>query len=126
MFSDAAFHEDCLREHQYGLTAIRWVDDRRYKVSPRNRKCEVCNQAIENPDDHIFIDALSSDVSSLLKSFEFIFIHISCLSRWTRRNDFIKLTKDVLSSSNWKGKYLTQIIEEIESKIKLASKDTAS
>src|ERR1700760_1786126 len=60
-FSDNNFHLHCLNRHVYGKTAKEYAALFVEKIRPENRICLISGKKITSPNDHIFIDYLTSN-----------------------------------------------------------------
>lgn len=117
LFSDASFHEDCLRRDKRGRHAIERVEERAYNVGPGKRKCAVCGLEVTDPDNYIFIEHLSDHKSDPLREFNYTHLHKSCVGKWGRKAEFVRLVEAALAAGRWRGKYLAQLLEEFRQRL---------
>jgi hypothetical protein len=115
-FSDAAFHEVCLKQHPYGSSAIRSAEEYYSKVGPGKRKCVVCKEEVTDSDDYFLIGRLSDRNGDPLRAFNYTHLHKSCIPKWRERLRFIDAAKAALTLGVWKGRYLNEVIDELATK----------
>jgi hypothetical protein len=113
-FSDAAFHEVCLKQHPYGSDAIISAEEWYSRVGPGKRKCVVCKEEVTDPNDYFLIGRLSGLDADPLHAFNYTHLHKSCIPKWRERLHFINVAKTALTLGVWKGGYLNEIINELK------------
>ena len=113
IFSDCAFHEECVRQHKLGAYATQRVEGWVSKVGPGKRKCVVCQNEVTNPDDYLLVEHLSDDANDPLRAFNYTHLHKSCLPKWKSRDYFVGLVNKVIASGRWQGGYLAHLLNEI-------------
>ncbi len=100
-----------------GPTAIDYAEEFKNKVQPASRRCVIGGNLITDPDDHIFIDLLTSDRSSFLHQFNFTHIDKRNLIGWEEREKLIDQIIKVYKSDTEKGpgeeRYLRNLIEQL-------------
>jgi hypothetical protein len=105
IFSDNAFHIDCLNAAENSKKAIAYVDESINSRRPGNRKCIVTGELITRQEDHIVIGYLTSDESSVLHQFNFVQIHRNNLAKWEDRPLLLSLLLALKASGNWQNQY---------------------
>ena len=114
VFSDGAFHEDCVSKHAHGADALDRVNEWDSRVGPGKRKCVVCKTEVTDPDDYLLIEYLTDRESDPLRAFNYTHLHKSCLPGWASRSRFIELANAELAVGSWGGPYLARLVREIE------------
>lgn len=88
-FSDGAFHEKCVMGDPSGFRAVELMAERKSKVGPGNRKCQVCGQEILYPDDCAMVDFICLPEDHRLGAFNFTHLHRSHADLWPRKAEFL-------------------------------------
>lgn len=112
--SDAACHTRCVRTSSLGLEML--AESERYLncSGPGKRKCAVCGQEIEDPDEYFFIAYLGDPRRTPLGEFNYVHLHKAHISRWRFHNRFLALATEALSTQAWKGPALAELIRVVE------------
>lgn len=110
LFSDAAFHSDCLDHHTRSSEAIARHEEMRKKTAPGNRACVVCKAEIEDPDDYFGLGYLVSNPRNPLYQYNYTQAHKSCLPRWHEFSHVYRMLQDLKESGQWKGSSLDDIL----------------
>lgn len=117
-FNDSAFHIDCLNKHPFGSRAIELAKQYFYSIRPENRKCIVDGKIIENYDDYIFIDILTSNKDEALYKFNLVTLNKNNLQKWKDRNYFISIAEKFIQDKKWRDltsyEYLNNLIDKIK------------
>lgn len=116
-FSDITCHLRCLNGNKMALVARKYAELFIERVNPTCRKCIVTGDIISDPQNHIFIEYLTSDESNYLHQFNFIHIDKRNLNQWDKAKDFknalIALKKSGLWEEVANSNYLSRLIEVI-------------
>ncbi len=119
VFNDCLVHNSCLLNSGKGKKAIKLVNDFLFKIKPENRICIVDDKRIENPDDYIFIDLLSSKEDSDLYKYNFVTINRKNLKYWDEREKLIDLIFEIIKLNTWEDSssfdYLKHLIKKLSS-----------
>lgn len=113
LFSDAAFHEECFSRHPLANMALALFKEMDAKSQPSDRRCVVCTQSINDPDDYVGFGHLTSDESEPLFVYNFSQFHQSCLGRWPDRAKAKRLLQELVSSKGWKGRSLNWVLDRL-------------
>jgi hypothetical protein len=113
LFHDAAFHEECFRRHPLAETAGMLLREMQAKTAPRNRRCAVCEQPINDPDDYFSLGHLVTDKAHALFPFNYALFHRSCLPKWSQRAYVKDLLIDLQASGKWQGESLEWILDRL-------------
>ena len=117
IFNDAGVHLTCLRDHKLGKQAIEYRNIVIEKTRPENRICDIGGNVITKPDDYLFIDLLTSDLSEELSKFNFMTIDKNNLSQWQKRELFQDAAHRFINEGKWKSltdfNYLSYLIIQI-------------
>jgi len=116
-FNDSAFHAECLQNHPLGVKAIKFSNQFVFSTRPENRICSVGQNVIQDFNDYIFIDLLTSDEQEQLYKFNFTTLDRRNLEKWSYRDDFLTSVEKFKSDGKWGDvksfKYLDNLIEKI-------------
>jgi hypothetical protein len=116
IFNDAGVHSSCLLKHQLGNQALEYREVILEKTKPENRICDIGGNVITKPDDYIFIDLLTSDVSEELSKFNFMTIDKNNLSQWQERQLFHDTAHRFIDEGKWKSltdfNYLLYLVDQ--------------
>ncbi len=88
-FNDAGFHRTCLEADALGRKAIAAMEERATKVGPRRRKCQVCGEEIQDPDDCAMIDYICMRETHPVAEFNYTHCHRSHLEAWPRLAELV-------------------------------------
>lgn len=117
-FNDSVFHINCLNKHPFGKKAIEFAKQYFYSIKLENRKCIVDGKVIEDYNDYIFIDLLTSNEKEELYKFNFITLNRRNLYKWKGRNDFINIAEKFIENGKWEDltsyRYLNKLINTIK------------
>jgi hypothetical protein len=102
-FSDAAFHKACFEAEPLAEAAIRRSEDVRTRGGPANRRCAVCEQQINDPDDYFGVGFLTDDPGSLAFEFNYLTLHRSHFFQWERATNFRRAMETFLLLDAWEG-----------------------
>ncbi|WP_449397594.1 hypothetical protein [Chryseobacterium wanjuense] len=120
-FNDSTFHINCLNKHPLGKKAIELAKQYFHNIRPENRKCIVDGKIIENYQDYIFIDVLTSNEQEELYKFNLITLNRNNLQKWKDRNDFLCIAEKYINDGKWEDltsyKYLNKLIDSIDQEI---------
>lgn len=113
LFNDSAFHEACFRQHHLAETATMLLRQMEARTAPRNRRCVVCGNPINDPDDYVTLGHLVTDKGHALFIHNFAQFHLSCLAKWSERDSVRKLLADLRASGKWQGESLEWILNRL-------------
>ena len=102
-FNDAAVHVACLETHPLRPALKEAMDERSRKMGPDKRKCLVCNETIQTPEDFFLIPWLTGDPSNPLKRFNYTKLHVSHVPLWKDVEEYRRLLNEAAQSGTWKG-----------------------
>jgi predicted nucleic acid-binding Zn ribbon protein len=117
LFSDGVFHEKCFHWHPLAATVEFYYHQFTAQNKMANRKCLVCHEAINDPNDYLAFACLTSDSSNSLFPYNFARFHRSCLNRWPELPNITGILKDQFASGVSKGKgmeWVLRILQEAE------------
>ncbi len=116
-FNDDNFHLDCLNRHKLGEVAKKYANLFVERIRPDNRRCLITGEKITDPNDHIFIDYLTSNEEDYLHRFNFVHICKRSLASWELRKRLVEELIKLKSSGKWQelaGKdYLGNLISQL-------------
>lgn len=119
LFNDAGIHYSCLKKHSSGNKALGFMEKVMFKIKPENRICDIGKNMIDTPENHLFIDLLTSDEKEKLYSFNIMNIDIRNISMWPDRQDFIAAAEQFLVDEKWEFlssfNYLDYVLKKIKS-----------
>lgn len=117
-FADSSFHQNCLENHILGKKAVEFAQLFFINTKPENRRCIVDKKIIQDYNDYIFIDLLTSDNLDELYNFNFTTLNKKNLCKWTSKESFVYLAKKFIVDGRWGDitsyKHLENLIELIE------------
>lgn len=113
-FNDAAFHEQCFREHPSAERVASRVREMRERTGPGKRFCVVCGQKITNPDDYFVLGHLVDSEDHPLHRYNYTQAHISCLPAWEDRPRLHELLQELKRSGSWRGRMLDDVLAQLE------------
>lgn len=117
-FNDTGFHFNCLKNDKLGKQAILFAEEYIYKTRPQNRICIIGGNLIQNFDDYIFIDMLTSNKEEPLFRFNFTTLDKNNLNKWEDRETFIGIADTFQKDNKWGDfttfKYLDFLINEVK------------
>lgn len=120
-FSDAAFHEACLREDGVAEEAQKRYEELKNRTAPGNRTCVVCKREITEPDDYFSLGHLTDDPGHLLYHYNYVQAHRSHLPEWPELTRLLKLLETFKQGGMWRGAALDHVIRELEDARKRAA-----
>jgi hypothetical protein len=103
IFSDGAFHEECVLRHELGSKALRCADRVLEASSPDRFVCAICGDRIVSPDDCLSVGLLTSDESHPAYRFNGLHIHPSEWAEWDSAPVFQSAVRLLQESSEWCG-----------------------
>lgn len=104
VFSDTVFHQDCVTKHPLGKRAIEMHEQVLQRLgNAKHRLCSACGQPIADPDDYFTTGYLVGDPGNPLYSFNFVQLHKSHLSSWTKTAELRRLLAEERRSGAWLG-----------------------
>jgi len=113
LFHDAVFHEECFCQHPLAETATMLLREMQVKTAPRNRRCAVCGQPINDPDDYFALGHLVTDNAHALFPYNYAQFHRNCLPKWSHRAYVKDLLVDLQASGKWQGDSLKWILARL-------------
>jgi hypothetical protein len=113
LFHDSAFHAECFRQHALAESALILLQEMETKTAPSNRRCAVCEQPLNDPDDYFSLAHLVSDRIHPLYLYNYGQFHLTCLSQWPERKRLISLLSALEASGQWKGKSLKWLLDRL-------------
>jgi hypothetical protein len=120
-FSDNSFHVACLNKHVLNGTARKYANLFIEKSQPGNRKCMISGGKIEDYNDYLFIDYLTSNEDEFLHRLNFSSIDKRNLPRWYLRDRVVSELFELNRSGNWKefgghNFYIENLINALKAK----------
>lgn len=116
-FNDSTFHLNCLNKHSLGKKAMELAKQYFYNTRPENRRCIVDGKIVDNYNDYIFIDVLTSNEEENLYKFNLITLNRNNVTKWGDRNNFLCIARKFLDDGKWSDltsyKYLNKLIFSI-------------
>lgn len=111
-FNDAAMHQECYCRHPLYSQA-----EERYRQflsqTSRGHVCNICNEYIVSPDDHVALGHLTDDNNKALFALNYAEFHLSCFSTWKDRDNVISNLNSLSESEQWEGNALKRVIAVI-------------
>ncbi len=101
-FNDGVFHRGCLESDPDGVRALSIIDAVLAAGRPDARVCAVCGEMIGDPDDYFGTGLLTTDPRSPLHAFNFMHLHRSHWTRWSRREEFRQALEEA-TRAGWLG-----------------------
>jgi hypothetical protein len=83
------------------------------ETAPNNRRCAVCMQPINDPDDYFTVGHLVSDQNHALFPFNYAQFHRSCVPQWEQRAYVKNLLSGLAASGKWKGGSLKWVLARL-------------
>lgn len=112
-FSDGVFHDQCFRKEPLAHKAIARQEELLRAAAPAGRRCRVCSQRIERPDDYILVPHLTDNPSSSAYDFNYSQFHRSCLRLWPHRVRLLSIIDELSRSGAWRGQALSMLRREL-------------
>jgi hypothetical protein len=113
-FSDGVFHVECFNRDSLADSAEkRWREFSEHRISSL-RRCHVCGQPIENPDDYFALGHLTNDSSHPLYRLNFAVFHRSHLAHWPELASIYQLASAQVKSGAWKGRGMQWIVDTLK------------
>ena len=112
-FNDAAFHAMCFRSHPLAIKAEARFVELREKSSLGNRRCLVCRNRIENPDEYMGLPHLTDNPTAPAYEFNYAQFHRTCLKCWSGRKKVCQCLESLETSGQWVGPALEKILKEM-------------
>jgi hypothetical protein len=115
VFSDGAFHEECVRRHPLGKEALARIDYGQ-KNQGRLRRCAGCGQdfTVHTFEAACIFYHLTSDPSQPAFQFNYHAVHPECLAGWDRLDEAIGAIEALWNSGAWGGDYLPNLLATLE------------
>jgi hypothetical protein len=114
--SDTACHLACLDHDPIGASMLAASKQYLDNTGPGKRICVVCRNEIRDPDDYLFIGYLAEPSNDPLGKFNYTHLHKSHISDWEQAEEFLALARAALVAEQWRGKALSEIVQEIEAR----------
>jgi hypothetical protein len=102
-FCDAVFHKTCVDKHPLGQAAIQRLELIRKLTSNNGKKCFVCQDSLDNPNDYFMLGFFTDKKEDPLYTLNCKAFHKRCLSKWEGLKSTYKLLYDMYNSQMWKG-----------------------
>ena len=117
-YSDENFHSDCLNKISEAQEARALAQEFINRIKPTSRICAISGNLITDPNDHLFIELLTSDKNSPLYRFNYLHLCRSQLKNWTERAYFKKQITTLVKSGTWQesnpaNPYLNGLIQAL-------------
>lgn len=115
-YSDMSFHSKCLEKEPLGLISKKFAKMFERAIRPEFRVCIIGGGYINNQNDHIFIDYLTSNENDFLYQFNFAHIDKNNLHKWEKKNELIFQLNTFLESKLWDDNnfgYLSKLIKSL-------------
>jgi hypothetical protein len=103
VFSDAALHRRCVHNHPLAGHALKQHAEAQEQGKPERRRCVVCGERIQDPDDYFGTGLLTGNPSSKAFEFNYLHVHRSHFSDWARAKTFRSAVEELCSSTAWEG-----------------------
>jgi hypothetical protein len=101
IFNDASFHLECLQQHLLGQAAISFGEQLIFETRPVNRRCKIDNEVINDYEDYIFFNLLSSNKEDNIYKFNFTTLNRNNLDKWQARDQFLEAAEKMVRDDKW-------------------------
>lgn len=116
LFDDGVFHRLCVARHPHGAEACRWSEAVVRAGRPDQRRCVVCDQVVQDPDDYFGTTLLATDPTSPLYAFNFVHLHQRHVRDWPRLGEFRRVMDEGEQSGRWRGPQL--VVDEARAELR--------
>ncbi len=112
IFNDACFHLNCFERHELADEALERSEEALLQLDTNT--CVLCGKALVDYDDYFVMPGFSGDDASPLYEFNYLKMHRSCLSKWDRRAELLRLVRELKDSGSWRGYTVDYLMRELE------------
>lgn len=99
-FNDAVMHYDCFDGHPLAQRMRQMLEQLEGKINPRNRRCDICNLWVGNPEDYMSFACLSS-LKNELSNYNFTQYHKQCFVGSSIHKSIKRVTDQMEQEGLW-------------------------
>jgi hypothetical protein len=101
ILNDSGVHAECLSKFPYGAKAILLSEKHLKNLPLKSAKCGVDCSTIDNPENIITIDVLTSDEAEELYLYNCLVLNKQNLAKWPDRLEFLRLANEFIKQGKW-------------------------
>jgi hypothetical protein len=101
ILNDSGVHTECLSKFHYESKAILLSKKYLKNLPLKAAKCCVDGNIINNPDNIIAIDVLTSDETEGLYKYNCLVLNKQNLAKWPDRLEFLRLANEFIKQGKW-------------------------
>ncbi len=112
-FNDALMHHACFETHPLAPVALAAYEDYCKRSVPEARRCEVCGQLINDPDQFLGLGLLAADQTNPLFEYNYLHFHRRCIGVWPKRATLLHLLMQMKSLGKWCGRGAEWMLSQV-------------